>query len=213
MKNRDMKYDWMRLIEVSGPFLAPAVLDDAFPTGLDGLDRRVKRELGHYYEEWADARENGDKQLDEIHRAWCMAVLKEGLGFSDEDIGEGNAQVVLGEGGVGRFSPDLFIKGLDGNPALFVKILDVDQKPSDRDAADAWKDTFTEKMTALCRTNNVRVGLVTNGEQWTLVNASPSGTLSTMFQAGALIELSGDVDTAFEIYYETYNIHGLPPLK
>ncbi len=178
MKNRDMKYDWMRLIEVSGPFLAPAVLDGAFPTGLDGLDRRVKRELGHYYEEWADARENGDKQLDEIHRAWCMAVLKEGLGFSDEDIGEGNAHVVLGEGGVGRFSSDLFIKGLDGNPALFVKILDADQKPSDRDAADAWKDTFTEKMTALCRANNVRVGLVTNGEQWTLVNASPSGTLS-----------------------------------
>jgi len=26
---------------------------------------------------------------------------------------------------------------------------------------------------------------------------------SPTFQAGALIELSGDVDTAFEIYYET----------
>ena len=42
---------------------------------------------------------------------------------------------------------------------------------------------------------------------------APSGTLSTMFQAGALIELSGDVETAFEIYYETYDIHELPPLK
>ena len=41
---------------------------------------------------------------------------------------------------------------------------------------------------------------------------APSGTLSTMFQAGALIELSGDVDTAFEIYYDTYDIHELPPL-
>ncbi len=41
---------------------------------------------------------------------------------------------------------------------------------------------------------------------------APSGSLSTMFQAGALIELSGDVDTAFEIYYETYDIHALPPL-
>ena len=38
-------------------------------------------------------------------------------------------------------------------------------------------------------------------------------TLSTMFQAGALIELSGDTKTAFEIYYETYDIHALPPLK
>ena len=42
---------------------------------------------------------------------------------------------------------------------------------------------------------------------------APSGTLSTMFQAGALIELSGDVDTAFDIYYETYDIHELPALK
>ena len=42
---------------------------------------------------------------------------------------------------------------------------------------------------------------------------APSGTLSTMFQAGALIELSGDKETAFDIYYETYDIHTLPPLK
>ncbi len=41
---------------------------------------------------------------------------------------------------------------------------------------------------------------------------APSGSLSTMFQAGALIELSGDVETAFDIYYETYDIHELPPL-
>ena len=42
---------------------------------------------------------------------------------------------------------------------------------------------------------------------------APSGSLSSMFQAGALIELSGDVETAFEIYYETYDIHELPPLR
>ena len=41
---------------------------------------------------------------------------------------------------------------------------------------------------------------------------APSGTLSRMFQAGALIELSGDVETAFDIYYEEYDIHELPPL-
>ena len=42
---------------------------------------------------------------------------------------------------------------------------------------------------------------------------APSGALSAMFQAGALIELSGDVKTAFDIYYETYDIHELPPLN
>ena len=42
---------------------------------------------------------------------------------------------------------------------------------------------------------------------------APAGTLSAMFQAGALIELSGDAETAFEIYFETYDIHELPPLR
>lgn len=41
---------------------------------------------------------------------------------------------------------------------------------------------------------------------------APSGSLSPMFQAGALIELFGDVKTAFDIYYDNYDIHGLPPL-
>jgi len=41
---------------------------------------------------------------------------------------------------------------------------------------------------------------------------APDGSLSVMFQAGTLIELSGDMKTAFEIYYETYDIHDLPPL-
>jgi uncharacterized SAM-binding protein YcdF (DUF218 family) len=49
---------------------------------------------------------------------------------------------------------------------------------------------------------------VTSNAAW----HAPSGTLSPMFQAGALIELSGDVKTAFEIYYDTYDIHELPDI-
>lgn len=49
---------------------------------------------------------------------------------------------------------------------------------------------------------------VTSNAAW----HAPSGALSPMFQAGALIELSGDMETAFAIYYETYDIHDLPPL-
>ena len=58
---------------------------------------------------------------------------------------------------------------------------------------------------------------VPGGEKFEVVSnaawKAPSGTLSAMFQAGALIELSGDVKTAFEIYYDNYDIHELPPLK
>lgn len=42
---------------------------------------------------------------------------------------------------------------------------------------------------------------------------APSGTLSPMFQAGALIELLGDKQTAFDIYYDTYDIHELLTLE
>ena len=42
---------------------------------------------------------------------------------------------------------------------------------------------------------------------------APSGSLSVMFQAGALIELSGDEDLAYQIYYDTYDIHELPARK
>ena len=41
---------------------------------------------------------------------------------------------------------------------------------------------------------------------------APSGSLSAAFQAGALIELEGNTETAFKIYYNTYDIHDLPQL-
>ena len=66
------------------------------------------------------------------------------------------------------------------------------------------------KAEAILRANapgNEKLEVVSNAA-W----KAPSGTLSTMFQAGALIELFGDVETAFEIYYDNYDIHGLPPL-
>ena len=67
------------------------------------------------------------------------------------------------------------------------------------------------KAEAVIRANypgNEKLEVVSNAA-W----KAPSGSLTAMFQAGALIELFGDVETAFEIYYDNYDIHGLPPLK
>ena len=64
---------------------------------------------------------------------------------------------------------------------------------------------------AILRANtpgNERLEVVSNAA-W----KAPAGTLSTMFQAGALIELSGDVETGFDIYHNNYDIHELPPLS
>lgn len=42
---------------------------------------------------------------------------------------------------------------------------------------------------------------------------APSGSLSSTFQAGALIELTGDRDTANDFYYGTYDISELPDIS
>ena len=62
----------------------------------------------------------------------------------------------------------------------------------------------------------LRADAADNGKLNVISNAAwktPSGSLSTMFQAGALIELSGDEKTAFDIYYDNYDIHELPQIS
>ena len=62
----------------------------------------------------------------------------------------------------------------------------------------------------------LRANAVGNDKLEVVSNAAwkaSSSSLSAMFQAGALIELFGDVKTAFDIYYDNYDIHSLPPLK
>lgn len=171
-------YDWLQLIEVSGPFLSATVLNEAFPDGLDGFDKRTKRDLSHFYSEWVDAFETRHADFHALHDAWICSVLRDGLQFRDGDLSPGAEWSVAGEGGLGRFAPDYALKDMDAKPALFIKILPADVKPDARDVADDWKDSVIEKMTRLCRAHEVRIGLVTNGEKWVLVNAATGGTLS-----------------------------------
>ena len=177
-KMSSVHYDWLQLIEVSGPFLSTAVLNEAFPNGLDGLDKRVKRDLSRFYSEWVEAWENRHRKFPELHAAWIQSVLRDGLEFRDGDLSAGAEWSVAGEGGLGKFSPDFALRGLDSKPALFIKVLPADAKPDGRDVSDEWKDSVIEKMTRLCRAHEVRLGLVTNGEQWIVVNAAAGGTLS-----------------------------------
>ena len=178
MSKTSIHFSWLQLIEVSGPFVSTTVLNEAFPDGLDGFDKRTKRDLSRFYSEWIEAYETKNSDFPELHAAWIRAVLREGLQFQDGDLSDGSAWSVAGEGGLGSFAPELALKDIDGKPCLFFKSLPADAKPEDRDISDVWKDTVLEKMTRLCRAHEVRLGLVTNGEKWILVNAATGGTLS-----------------------------------
>ena len=178
MKKASVHYNWLRLIEVSGPFVSATALDEAFSNGLDGLDKGVKRQLSRYYDEWLDAMEANSPYFEQLHAAWCEAVLREGLEFRENDLESANSYVAKDDAGIGTFTADKVLKDDAGKPLFFVKFLSSKVRPGDRDVSDDWKDSCIEKMTRLCRMHDVRVGLVTNGEQWVLVNAAPGGSLS-----------------------------------
>ncbi len=43
--------------------------------------------------------------------------------------------------------------------------------------------------------------------------SAPSGYLADWFKAGSLVEISGDSNTAYAIYYSGYGVNDLPPLR
>ena len=75
MSANDIHHDWLKLIEISGPFLAVPVLKEVFPTGLEGLDGLKRKRLRQTYEEWREALETDDPLLPKLHAAWVDEVL------------------------------------------------------------------------------------------------------------------------------------------
>ena len=101
--------------------------------------------------------------------------------------------------------------------AIFTYDILTTQYPAARKIALVSSDYHIATGTLLFSAESLlRAATPDSGKPEVVSNAAwkaPSGSLSAMFQAGALIELSGDTETAFEIYYDNYDIHELPPLK
>ena len=180
--------DWLSLIEISGPFLAVPVLKEAFPQGLEELDATKRKRLRQAYEEWREALELEDAQFAELHVAWIDEVLSRGLELNEDGKGDvlkradwcaANLQASLPEHGVTLSSDFAVIDEQRANkPMLLIQAYAQD---IDLDATlkqDGWVATPADRMVQLCRSLGCRLGLVTNGERWMLVDA-PVGAVST----------------------------------
>ena len=188
MSALDVHDDWLSLIEISGPFLAVPVLKEAFPQGLEGLDGIIKKRLRQAYEEWREALELEDAQFAELHAAWIEEVLSRGLELDEDRKGdvlkrgvwcEVNLKASLLEHGV-TLSPDLAVvdEQRTNKPLLLIQTYaqNIDLNATLRQ--DGWAATPADRMVALCRSVGCRLGLVTNGECWMLVDA-PVGAVTT----------------------------------
>lgn len=185
MKPLDIHDEWLSLIEVSGPFLATPVLKRVFSTGLPAVEPRIRQYLRQAYDEWCEARDNNDPRLAELHRAWIHEVLARGLEYDESDSGEhflggehipAELRVTLPEHGV-ILAPDYALVSGSKNQ-LLVQIYPAGTELQTALKIDGWITNPAERMERLCRASGCRLGLVTDGERWMLVDA-PVGAVST----------------------------------
>ena len=188
MSTTSVHGDWLSLIEISGPFLAVPVLKEAFPQGLEELDTTKCKRLRQAYEEWREALELEDAQFAELHVAWIDEVLSRGLELNEDGKGDvlkradwcaAALNATLPEHGV-TLSPDLAVidEQRANKPLLLIQTYAQDVNLDATLKQDGWAATPANRMVQLCRSLGCRLGLVTNGERWMLVDA-PVGAVTT----------------------------------
>lgn len=182
MVTQTQLHDWLALVEISGPFLAVPVLKEAFPQGLEELDAAKRKRLRQAYDEWRDALETDDLHFGDLHAAWIEEVLSRGLELDEDGRGDvlkrkdwcaAHLTVALPEHCV-SLSPDFAVVGNGDQPLMHIHAYGSDVDLDATAKLDGWASTPAERMVTLCRASGCRLGLVTNGERWMLVDAPVS---------------------------------------
>lgn len=190
--------EWLALLDISGPFLSLRVLAQTFPQGLDAPHAELTSELRLAYAEWLDnaASVRTDPAL---HRAWVRWVLQRVLEFpasmliarpaSGDWVADANLAGPLlahvaeyGE----RLEPDLVIAApatapTARQPRMLVQIVPPGQNLEKPLPRATWQASPATRMLTLLRATRVRLGLLTNGERWMLVDRSTDEALATGF--------------------------------
>lgn len=181
-----MHHEWLALVEISGPFLAVPVLKEAFPEGLEQLDAAKRKRLRQAYDEWREALETDDPRFADLHSAWIDEVLSRGLELDEDGRGDvlkrkdwcaAHLTAALPEHGI-SLSPDFAVVGNGDTPLMLVHAYSQKVDLNATQKLEGWASTPANRMVTLCRATGCRLGLVTNGERWMLVDA-PVGAVTT----------------------------------
>lgn len=180
--------EWLSLIDISGPFLAEPVLKDTFPQGLEELAASKRRMLRQAYDEWREVQDLEDPDLSAIHTAWIDLVLRQGLELDEDGGGDvfkarrnlpETLRCEIPERGVVIHPDYAVVNDQKGDePLMLVCVYDPGVALDEPLKTDGWPASPAERIVELCRATEVRIGLVTNGEQWMFVDA-PVGAVTS----------------------------------
>jgi hypothetical protein len=208
--------EWLSLIEVSGPFLAEPILNQAFPQGLEKVDPVKKKQFRQTYDEWREVTDSDAQQdiqiKDKIHQQWINWVLKVGLELDEDEDGDtlknqsqmnDTIQVVVPEHHV-TLKPEYVVIGDDETqPYMLVQTYPAGTALSEVLRGDGWSTSPAERMAHLCRGVGTRLGLITNGEQWMFIDAPAGGTTT---YASWFARLWGLEPVTLKAFYSLFNI-------
>ncbi|HUC01020.1 MAG TPA: DNA methyltransferase [Solirubrobacterales bacterium] len=166
--------EWLSLVETSGPFLTVPTLKRTLPDGLEPPPA-IGKDLRIAFAEWRQ-----DPDLQQRYVRW---VLDEVLGLRDavEEAGELSPAHLVAEHGV-TLRPDYVVRdrSREGPPAVLLVHRVGAGTAFDRSLpGEAWAATPIDRAAELARASQVPLGLVTDGNRWTLVWAREGETTGT----------------------------------
>jgi hypothetical protein len=186
--------EWLSLVEVSGPFLTMPVLEKVFPQGVDAHDPDHFALLRPAYEEW-DENQTGHRPQAAIHAVWIKFVLNQTLGLPEEVLAEGQKipqtiKATVAEHGE-TLRPDFVVRNPEGvadagKVRLLVQTYPFEQNLEKPIAGKHWKASPATRIMELLHSTEVRLGLVTNGEHWMLVDGPRGDTTGFASWYGSL---------------------------
>lgn len=170
--------DWLALTEPAGPFLTLPVLRRVWPDGLDRTPAAARAELRERVEELG----GGDGE----RRQFVDWVLRRLLAFGPrlrEGTGVPDTLTVSFAEHVAVLRPDFAVVGPeepdrpDGRVRLLVSVWPAGTDFAAHVAGEHWAASPIDRMAAHCRSVGVELGLVTDGDRFTLVWAPRSGPI------------------------------------
>jgi hypothetical protein len=168
---RQAHIDWLKLIEVSGPFLSVPVLTAEWPD-LEPLEVKARDRLRQEHRQW--------QERPAAHRDdWISYVLDDLLGWQDavqyDDLGRLTLDVPEHETAI---TPSFALTD-PGTSGIRLLGLICEDSPVARIKGSDWPATPADRLAQPCRHHGAELGLATDGRWWALVWA-PAGGVTTV---------------------------------